>query len=166
MPDRWLLLTVCGAAAVTDIFWRRVPNLWLLSAFFTGMCLAGAEGCAVYLLRAAAVFAALYPVWRLGMTGAGDVKLCSVMAAWMGIRSFVACLVFSLFFGGLMAAVHMLRRRNFRRRFSYFFAWLRQCISSRTWVPYMQMTRPEKDSTIPFSAALSAGCLLWVWKLL
>ena len=37
------------------------------------------------------------------MTGAGDVKLCSVMAAFMGIPDFAECFLYSLLFGSIFS---------------------------------------------------------------
>ncbi|MCI8551233.1 MAG: hypothetical protein HFI68_11725 [Lachnospiraceae bacterium] len=37
----YLFLVVCLTAAVTDLKWRRIPNIWLWSWFLTGLLLAG-----------------------------------------------------------------------------------------------------------------------------
>lgn len=166
MPVKWLLFVVCSVAAVSDILWRRVSNVWLLSGFFAGLYLAAdsqGPGCPVYLIRAAVIFFSLYPLWKLRMTGAGDVKLCCVMAASMGLREFLACLVYSLFFGGVISVIHMARHRNFSQRFSYFLVWFRQCISSKKCFPYLTSETIFRENTIPFSAVLFVGYVMWLW---
>ena len=97
---KWLLLVVCGLAALSDIIERRIPNLWLMTWFLTGMLLSGTvwpdfcspealfcqipflgriaaragseAGILCYLFRAAAVLLTLHPLWKLRVIGAGE----------------------------------------------------------------------------------------------
>ncbi len=189
----WQFFVICMTAAVTDILWRRVPNVWLAAWFLTGLLLAGlcpreipldragaelfAAGgssgvaalpgppfqAAAYLSRAAAAEILLYPAWRLGMTGAGDVKLCGLMAAWMGFPAFIRCFVWALFLGGAASFLKMICCHSLLERFSYFLAWFRHCISQKKWISYSRGRAWGRRETIPFSAALLGGFLLWLW---
>lgn len=164
MPVKWLLFVVCALAAVTDILWRRIPNVWLFAGFLTGIFLVGegAAGYVKYLCRAVIALGTLYPVWRLRAIGGGDVKLCCVMAAGIGIRHFAACFLYGLFFSGIMAVCQMIRCKNFYQRFSYFLAWFRRCISSKKWVPYLSPSEISRENTVPFSAAIFLGYIFWM----
>ncbi|MCI8465429.1 MAG: hypothetical protein HFI63_06185 [Lachnospiraceae bacterium] len=180
----YLFFVVCLTAAVTDILWRRIPNIWLGSWFLTGLLLAGWgmlpisgvvslaadstvcfpedwQSAVSYLGRAAAVSLILIPAWRLRMTGAGDVKLCSIMAAFMGLGAFIRCICYSLFFGSILSVFYMIRTQSFRRRMGGFLAWFGQCISCNRWVPYRK--EQNMEGTIPFAPVLLAGYLLW-WQ--
>lgn len=180
----YLLLVVCLTAAVTDLLWRRIPNIWLESWFFTGLLLAGAgklpvSGTAAllpgpdfccclswqaeicYLLRAAAVLAVLRPALRLRIIGAGDVKLGSVMAAFLGFRAFAACVWYSLFFGSIVSFFYLIFTGSLRQRLGIFLAWFRQCISCGKWVPYRKARNME--GTIPFAPVLLAGYLWYLF---
>ena len=95
------------------------------------------------------------------MTGAGDVKLCSVMAAFMGIPDFVECFLYSLFFGSIFSFLHLLFHRSLRRRLRYFLVWFGQCISQNRWLPYRR--EQDMDGTIPFAAALLLGYGMWLF---
>ncbi len=187
---KWLLLVVCGLAALSDIMERRIPNFWLMAWFLTGMLLSGTAwldfcspeaflcripslgritaragseaGILCYLFRAAAVFLTLHPLWTLRVIGAGDIKLCCIMGAWMGISAFAGCFFCSLISGGAMAFLHMVRYRIIFQRFSYFLAWFRQCISKKQWIVYLKPEEADKRNTIPFSAALTLGYILWM----
>ena len=68
---------VIAAAAWTDVRSRRIPNLLLLYAAFPGGFLLGP----VFPLRLVLCTLLLYPLFRLRLTGAGDVKLLAVAAA-------------------------------------------------------------------------------------
>ncbi|MDI9242423.1 A24 family peptidase [Fusibacillus kribbianus] len=176
---KWQLFVVCAVAAVTDIRWRRIPDFWLEIWFFTGLLLAGlfpegmapsgepagtaasAQAAFCCLCRAAAVFLLFYPAWRLRMTGAGDVKLCSVMAAFMGIPDFAECFLYSLLFGSIFSFFYLLFHRSLRRRLRYFLVWFGQCISQNRWLPYRR--EQDMDGTIPFAAALLLGYGMWLF---
>ena len=178
-----LLFIVCLVAAGTDILWRRIPNFWLAGWFLAGILLAGSGklpisgmnmpvppeeivSCSAqtvrilgYLGRAAAVFLVLYFPWRLRMTGAGDVKLCSLMAAFMGIGAFARCALYSLFLGGTVSFFYMVFTCSFWNRLFFFLSWFRQCLSCGRWLPYRK--RQDMKGTIPFAPVLLAGYSLW-----
>lgn len=175
----YLFFVVCLTAAVTDFFWKRIPNFWLGSWFLTGLLLAGlgkgsiseaasateflfrhpwswqAEIC--YLGRAASVYLLLAPAWRLRMIGAGDVKLCSVMAAFLGFEAFCRTMLCSLALGGILSLTYMIVTKSFQRRFGAFLAWFRRCISCERWIPYRK--ERDMDGTIPFAPVVLAGYL-------
>ncbi len=179
----WLLTVVCVLATVTDILWRRIPKGWLEIWFFTGLLLTGSpaggiplgavfyktgtgpeQTALLYLFRAGVVFACFYIPWRLRFLGAGDVKLCCVLAGWLGGRTFLSCFLYSVFFGALTALGQMFLHHSFRQRFSYFLAWVGQVISEKQWLPYDGGNGYEKKNTIPFSMALLCGYLFWRMK--
>ncbi len=179
----YLFFVVCLTAAATDLLWRRIPNIWLGSWFLTGLLLTGLgmvpmQGAGpgaetflqelwswqaeiIYLGRAAAAYLLLYPAWRLRVAGAGDVKLGSVMAAFLGLRVFVRSMICSLFFGSILSFFYLVFTKSLRRRMGVFLAWLRQCISNGRWIPYRK--ERDLDGTIPFAPAVLAGYLV-VWS--
>ena len=176
----YLFFVVCLTAAVTDILWRRIPNIWLGSWFLTGLLLTGLGTASCfqtvsaaeflfrhpwswqaeveYLGRAAAVYLFLLPAWRLRMVGAGDIKLCSVMAAFLGLDSFVRCMIWSLLFGSILSFFYMILTKSLRKRIGVFLAWLGRCISNGRWIPYRE--KQNMEGTIPLAPAILAGCVL------
>ena len=86
---------VIAAAAWTDVRSRRIPNLLLLYAAFPGGFLLGP------------VF-----LFRLRLTGAGDVKLLAVAAAWAGPALFFRFCFLSLLAAFIPSAVLFLRGRR------------------------------------------------------
>jgi prepilin peptidase CpaA len=110
----WPTLIVLGVATFTDLRSRRIPN-WLVlpflplgvavSAWFGGwhgveQSLAGA-GLGI------AIFGILY--WKFGM-GAGDVKLCAAIGAWIGPNQFLIAVVLTALAGGLVVLVMAIAR--------------------------------------------------------
>lgn len=103
----WPTVIVLGVATFTDLRSRRIPN-WLVLPFL-GLGLAvftwlqgwhGAqqslEGAGLGLL----IYGFLF--WMGGM-GAGDVKLCAAIGAWIGPLQLIYALVFTGLAGGLIA---------------------------------------------------------------
>lgn len=103
----WPTLIAVLIATATDLRSRRIPN-WLVFPFFiAGFAVSGwfhgwhgiaqsAEGMALGLV----VFGLIF--WVGGM-GAGDVKLCAAIGAWIGPQQMIMALIFISLAGGLMA---------------------------------------------------------------
>jgi len=98
-----LLLT----AAVTDILRRRIPN-WIVVALIVLYLLAHVLGVAPTtwvsgLAAAAIVLAVTYGLFHFGVFGAGDAKLFSAVALFMGLANLTSFALVTVAIGGLMA---------------------------------------------------------------
>jgi len=103
----WPTLIVLAVATFTDLRSRRIPN-WLIFPFLlAGVAISGwrvglpgidqsIAGMGVGLL----IYGVLY--W-MGGIGAGDVKLCVAIGAWIGPDQLFLALVISAMAGGIMA---------------------------------------------------------------
>jgi prepilin peptidase CpaA len=103
----WPIVTVLVVATFTDVRSRRIPN-WLVLPFLAlGVGVSGwlhgwrgvgssFAGAALGLL----IYGLLF--WFGGM-GAGDVKLCAAIGAWIGPGQLMISLVFTGLAGGAMA---------------------------------------------------------------
>jgi prepilin peptidase CpaA len=103
----WPVVAVLAVAVTTDLMWRRIPN-WLTGPFLAaGFAVSGwmhgwrglaasAEGMGLGLLLYGILFC-------LGGMGAGDVKLCAAIGAWIGPGQLVIAMIFTALLGGLMA---------------------------------------------------------------
>jgi prepilin peptidase CpaA len=102
----WPTLIVVSMATVTDLRTRRVPN-WLVFPFLmAGISVSGVlrgwqgigqsfAGCGLGLL----IYGILF--WLGGM-GAGDVKLCAAIGAWIGPGQLFMAIVLTGLAGGIM----------------------------------------------------------------
>jgi prepilin peptidase CpaA len=103
----WPVLAVLAVAVTTDMMWRRIPN-WLTGPFLVaGFAVQGwlhgwhglaasTEGMALGLLLYGILF------WVGGM-GAGDVKLCAAIGAWIGPGQLLIAIILTALVGGVMA---------------------------------------------------------------
>ena len=103
----WPTVIVLGVATFTDLRSRRIPN-WLVLPFFgvgvvVSCFLQGWHGLG-HSLSGAGLGLLLYGVlFFMGGMGAGDVKLCAAIGAWIGPVQLIYALVFTGLVGGLMA---------------------------------------------------------------
>ncbi|HTW61156.1 MAG TPA: A24 family peptidase [Terracidiphilus sp.] len=105
----WPTLIVVGVATFTDLRSRRIPN-WLVlpflplgiavSAWFHGWH--GAEQSLAGAGLGIVIFGILY--WKFGM-GAGDVKLCAAIGAWIGPSQFLIAVLLTALAGGLVILI-------------------------------------------------------------
>jgi prepilin peptidase CpaA len=103
----WPVVVVLAVATFTDLRSRRIPNWLVLPFLAAGFAVSGwlhgwhgllqsAEGAGLALL----IYGLLF--WMGGM-GAGDVKLCIAIGAWIGPSQLFLALVITAMAGGLMA---------------------------------------------------------------
>ena len=102
----WPTVIVLAVATFTDLRSRRIPN-WLVLPFLaagfavSGLA-AGWHGIAQS-LEGAGLGLAIYGVlFLMGGMGAGDVKLCAAIGAWIGPSQLFIALVITGMAGGVM----------------------------------------------------------------
>lgn len=100
-------LTIAGAACVTDLRTRRIPNVLTFGAALAGLVFQFATGgvealgqAALGWLLGALVF--LLP-FALGGLGGGDVKLLAALGAWLGPADALWLVLYTGVAGGVMA---------------------------------------------------------------
>jgi prepilin peptidase CpaA len=106
-PVHICTLTIAGAACVTDLRTRRIPNVLTFGAALAGLVFqfatGGVEGlgqAALGWLLGALVF--LLP-FALGGLGGGDVKLLAALGAWLGPADALWLVLYTGVAGGVMA---------------------------------------------------------------
>ena len=106
-PVHICTLTIAGAACVTDLRTRRIPNVLTIGAALAGLVFQFATGgvealgqAALGWLLGALVF--LLP-FALGGLGGGDVKLLAALGAWLGPADALWLVLYTGVAGGVMA---------------------------------------------------------------
>lgn len=122
-----LFIFLLGAVGY-DIDYRRIPNLWSLFGILVGVIISfvesGIHGCVFSLLGVAMPVAVLFILFIWSVLGAGDIKLFSVIGAFVGISVWkVAAYAFVLtaIYGLLVIVSRMLSHKPF--------TWTRICMS-------------------------------------
>jgi prepilin peptidase CpaA len=96
-------------AMVCDLRSRRIPNLISGSVFVTGLVACGVDGGVRMILSGLAAFMllgiAIYPAWRAGGIGGGDLKLAAATGIWVGLPHLLWFVLATAVAGGIVAAV-------------------------------------------------------------
>ena len=169
-----LLLAVLAVGAWYDIREQRIPNWLCAIACICGMYLiwqrAPAEGkmwpLILYGVRLLAVVAVWFPLFRLRMIGAGDVKLMALIVGFLGFKNGATVILYGFFIGAVLAFLKMLVRRNLVQRLTYFFAYIRRLFLTKEAVPYYQASRDGKNAVIPLAVCLLGGYLWYLLRLM
>ena len=165
-----LLAVVLLGGALYDIREQRIPNWWCACGCVLGLWLTwrlapagqGAGQAVLYIIRLLAVTAIWFPLFRLRMIGAGDVKLMALMAGYLGFAVSAGVILYGFFIGAILAFLKMLVYRNLYQRLNYFFAYIRRLFQTREAVPYYQASRDGKEAVIPLGLCLLGGCVWYV----
>ena len=101
---------------ISDIRRLQIPNavsLVILVLFFFNYWLqASPEGLAQHLAAGGIAFLLMFGLYAVGIMGAGDVKLITVLMLWGGERDGPAFLIIMTLIGGLLAALLLAVRKS------------------------------------------------------
>ncbi|HHA2897525.1 TPA: prepilin peptidase [Stenotrophomonas maltophilia] len=113
-----LAIGVCLRIAISDLYARRVPNAWLLSASIIAIALIIAgqfstprQPWPAHAAGAALGLVALLPFYAIRWMGAGDVKFFAVLGLMLGWKALLPIWIVASLAAGLHAAVIIVGRR-------------------------------------------------------
>lgn len=165
----WIALGMCAAE---DIRRFRIPNGVValgMAVCFLGSAAAGwtagglwgamASG-AGFAGRAVLVTAAAFPMYMLGMTGAGDIKVMAWLGAWMGLGPGLLAIGTGLVLGAVLALLKLLYQGSMIHRFLYLKAYIGQIIQQKMIIAYYNEGRDGHSCVIPLGACFCVGAFL------
>jgi prepilin peptidase CpaA len=160
----WPTLIVLSVATFTDLRSRRIPNWLVLPFLVAGIAASGwfhgwhgvgqsLAGMALGIL----IYGFLF--WMGGM-GAGDVKLCAAIGAWIGPNQLFIALVFTGMVGGIMvlcwAAFGGFLKDLFTGTGDLVFGWKER---GKIRDPELVLTNPLRRK-MPYAPAIAIGTLV------
>jgi prepilin peptidase CpaA len=161
-----VIALVCAAAG-SDIDSRRIPNVLvatgMAAALAAQLWLHGLQaGATTWATGAATGFVMLLPFYLLRGMAAGDVKLLTMVGAWLGTVSTFEVALATFLIGGIWALVAVAyRRRVGKLLFNAAFV-VARWRSARG----LHRNSPQMDSvgSLPYGVAIAAGtvCVLFV----
>ena len=161
-----LLLLLSGAALFFDLKTGKIPNVLLFFGLLAGciyrIAVFGPEGILSFCAGAAFPFFVLFILFRLGMMGAGDIKLLMAAGGLSGWPGSLRLFVLSILFGAIVSAVILTRRVRLRDRVRYFRTYAADALMNGRVSRYrMEGERPENiHFAVPVFLAAAAECVL------
>ena len=133
-----LLLLLLILATLADLKTDRIPNGFVMFGIIIGMLGSLADGRAVHRMFASMllVFSVLYPLFKIGAMGAGDVKVFIMIGSFMEVKELLTILVLSFIIGALCSLLKLLSEHNGRERMYYFLSYISEVVKTRQWKIY------------------------------
>jgi prepilin peptidase CpaA len=161
------VILVAGAACVTDIRSRRIPNLLTFGAAVAAIVFhtfaSGLDGLSAAAFGWMAGTVVFLPIFLLGGMGAGDVKLIAALGAWLGPADALSVGILSFMAGGVLGIVVALCSgylstafRNIRSMVGY---WVLAGVR-----PVPGMTLEQSDAPrLAYALPIFAGTVMTLW---
>ena len=148
------LLFITGMAAIWDFRSGKIPNLLIAAgmgiACWFWLTEAGAEGFRMFLKGGMIPLFLLAVLFWFRMIGAGDIKLFCMTGGFLGAERVLSCMAAAFLMGAVISLILLIKRRSFKKRLLYFFAYIGSFYHTGKWVPY----RNEKNREAEFCFAV------------
>ena len=157
-----LLTTACGF----DYRKRKIPNALVAVVALAGMAFRyrrdGTAGVLLYLGETAAIVALLYSFYKIGVLGAGDVKLMGTAAGYLPFDKIFLFSFVSLLIAAIISLVKLLVNKNFRERLGIFFRYLEDIGGKGALRSYPATGREKKAASVCLSGPVLLSMLLYL----
>lgn len=157
-----LLTAACGF----DYCKRRIPNCLIVMMAAVGFASRygkeGMSGIFAYAGETLLVMALLYPFFKIGTLGAGDVKLFGVTAGYLPFKKILFFSFVSMLIAAIISLFKLLRKRNLKERLSILFVYLINTADSRNLGAYPSFGEPKEAATVCLSGPVFLSVLLFL----
>lgn len=104
----------------------------------------------------------LYPFFRIGAVGAGDVKLLAVTAGYFPLEKILYFLFFSLLIAGVISLYRMWKEKSFGRRMEYLRRYLTDTARNGSWRLYPENEEDRSKTGVCMSGPVLLSVLLYL----
>ena len=161
-----VLCVLLAAACCFDYRYKKIPNFLIVVTVALGAAWrfyqGGAWEAACYAGEAVMVMFLLYPLFKVGTVGAGDVKLLGVAAGYFPVRKILIFLFLSLMIAAVFSLVKMVRKRYFLERMGYLFDYIKDVVRSGKIKLYLQDEQDRGAVGICLSGPVLVSVLLYM----
>lgn len=152
-------------ACYFDYRFCRIPNWLILMTLGLGLCktlwMDGGLGIARYLFWGGVMTLTLYPLFRIGTIGGGDVKLYGVCSGFLPTDKILYFLFFSLFFAALFSMVRFVKKADLRERFAYLISYVKDIAEGGEWRLYFHNMQDKRSAGICLAGPIFLSVLLF-----
>ncbi|MEW5875160.1 MAG: prepilin peptidase [Candidatus Zixiibacteriota bacterium] len=164
-----LALIVVSFCSVTDLLWRRIPNVVTLPTvgigLLLGSILGGWKGLGLAAAGMGAGFVLMIVPYYLGGMGAGDVKLMAAIGALLGLSPIIQVFLYTTLIGGVIAVISALSRGTLKRALRNIATWTTSLALQRLGGLRGGLTKTELEQTagtIPYGVAIALGLIAYL----
>lgn len=123
-----VLVLVLFFAAILDFYRGKIPNILVLAGCCYGMIrLVYYQDIFSHILGIVFPAIVLFPLYKIGTVGAGDIKLFSMMGFYLSFMENLYCIFIAFVLGAIVSAISCIRYENFLERMTYLFSYLKEC---------------------------------------
>ena len=123
-----------------DFKYDRIYNGWITLGIFLGLSLRiwknGWHDMGGAVATMLISFCILYPIYKIGALGAGDVKLLVMVGSFLSVNRLLRVMVVSFIIGAIFSLGKMISEENFMERMKYLSSYLEDVLRSRQWKLY------------------------------
>ena len=132
------MLLLLFLAALADLKTDHIPNGFLVTGMVTGLAAShflgpGLSHSAVSMLLA---FLLMYPLFKIGTMGAGDIKTLIMAGSFMSAEDLLKVVAAAFGVGAVFSLMKLLAEHNGRQRMAYLLSYVSEVASSRQWKLY------------------------------
>lgn len=161
-----VLCILLSAVCLADYRTYRIPNALILVILLYGMGYryrdTGGFGPVEYLMTGLTVLLLLYPLFRIGVLGAGDVKLFGVTAGYLSWQKSFCFLFISLLVAAILSVFRLMKERNVKERLEYLCAYLLEIGRTGRFGMYFEDRAMARDAGICLAGPVLVSWLLHV----
>lgn len=143
------LILLLIAAVVMDFRFSRIYNGWIVLGILLGLLLRmiGNGGHGIYDAAAAMLlsFCILYPIYKIGALGAGDVKLFVMIGSFVSAGRAFQFIVVSFIIAAVFSIIKMKSEGNFGERMRYFLSYMTDVLYSGQWKLYGENLKQDSE---------------------
>ncbi len=168
MDKSFFVLLLCiflCIACYYDYKFCRIPNWLILMVFGLGTCMSLVTGSAGevlgYLTAGFLLVILLYPLFRIGTLGGGDVKLYGVCCGFFPKDKILSFLFFSLLVAALFSLIRFIRKADLKERLSYLFSYVKGVADSGEWTFYWTDLQEKQRAGICLAGPILISVLLF-----
>ncbi|MEZ3427989.1 MAG: A24 family peptidase [Lachnospiraceae bacterium] len=142
----------------------KVPNaLVLIGLVLAYCCRAQQSNIGIMSARIVLVLILLYPLYMLGMLGAGDIKLYCMSAAYLAGKDYIIFFLCSLLFSAIAAFLKMLFLGNLWERIHYFYLYAVDVAKKRKLFLYQKgIVFERKKGALHMTGPMLTGFVLYL----
>ena len=125
-----VLVLLLLLAAIWDFYSGKIPNIFIFIGCCYGIIRLWHYGNIIkYIPGIVFPLLILFPLYKIGVMGAGDIKLLSVLGFYFPFSELVFCLFMAFLLGAFLSLISFIRYENLFERMSYLFSYLKECLS-------------------------------------